>query len=671
MKHFIARLSVNSKGTGFVKWPDEIVAEALAKKQQPPVDIQIDNRDLNGAFHGDEVDVEHIGENKWGKPAGKVLAIVKRAKTQFVCTLEQEGKFFFAVPDDKRVYKDFSIHPTEATKATLGQKIVVEMTSWTDVTKNPEGVIVKVLGNKGENNAEMYSIVYEKGFETDFPPAVEAEAHNLEKTEKPIRPEEIAGRRDMRGTLTFTIDPADAKDFDDALSFKKLESTGGETLYEIGVHIADVSHYVRPGTELDAEAQKRGFSVYLVDRTIPMLPEVLSNDICSLNPHEDKLAFSAIFIMNDKAEIRDIWFGKTIIRSDRRFTYEEAQESIVAGQNGQTSGFQSDGKPLDYISELTTLNNIAKVMQDAKFRAGAINFEQDEIKFKLDETGKPIGIFIKKRFDAHKLVEEYMLLANREVALYIYKAGQKNMTPEKTAGLMYRIHDAPDREKIGNLVELLKALGYTLPLSKDGSVSAQAINTLLDQVAGKAEEGLIKTAAIRSMSKAIYATSNIGHFGLAFDYYTHFTSPIRRYPDLLVHRILHTYLTGQTITVKESAFFEKMAESSTDREIAAADAERTSIKYKMVEFMQNRVGETFEGVISGVSEWGIYVEAKETHAEGMVSTRSMTDDVYILHEKQYALIGEKTKKKYQLGDTVKVKMIGADIERRSIDFVLV
>ena len=650
---FIGRLSVNTKGTGFVAWPEEEVAALAAAGKPEPADLQIDNRDLKGALHGDEVEVEHTGENKWGKPAGKVVAIVKRVKTQFVCTLEQEGKMFFGVPDDRRMYKDILIHPAEAAKAKLGEKVVVEIKDWTDPAKNPEGVIVKVLGAKGDNNAEMYSIVYEKGFETDFPPEVEAEAEMLEKTEKPIKAEEIAGRRDFRDTLTMTIDPVDAKDFDDAISFKKLEGADAGW-YEIGVHIADVSHYVRPGTKLDEEAQKRGFSVYLVDRTIPMLPEVLSNDICSLNPHEDKLAFSAVFVINDKAEIRDRWFGKTIINSDRRFTYEDAQFSIVKGG--------------DYENELRKLNEIAKVMQKEKFEAGAINFEQDEIKFRLDQNGKPLEVIIKQRFDAHKLVEEYMLLANREVAEYLYKIDTKKTD---NAGLMYRIHDVPNPEKIANLVVLLKALGYTLPVSKNGSVSAKDMNALLNQVAGKAEEGLVKTAAVRSMSKAIYSTHNIGHFGLSFEYYTHFTSPIRRYPDLLVHRILHTYLQGKDVTAKDLAFFTKMAASSTDREIAAADAERTSVKYKMVEFMQDRVGQEFEGVISGVSDWGIYVEAKETHAEGMVSTRTMNDDDYELSEKEYALVGKKTKKKYQLGDTVRVKLVGADMERRAIDYVLV
>ncbi len=424
--------------------------------------------------------------------------------------------------------------------------------------------------------------------------------------------------------------------------------------YEIGIHIADVSHYVRPGTSIDKEALKRGLSVYLVDRTIPMLPEVLSNDICSLNPKEDKLTFSAVFVIDKNAKVISKWFGKTIINSDKRFTYEKAQESITDSSK-------------EFHKELKTLNDLAKIFRTEKTKHGAIDFENDEVKFKLDENGKPLGVYKKHRFDAHKLVEEYMLLANREVAEYIYKKSEN----KNNLFSIYRIHDLPEGERIIELSLFLKALGYELKTDKKGHVTSKDINALLAQVEGKAEESLVKTATIRSMAKAVYDTGNIGHFGLAFEYYTHFTSPIRRYPDLVVHRILHHHLNGGKIPEKEFSRLQKIAENSTEKEIRASSAERESIKLKQVEYMSEHVGEIFEGIISGVTEWGIYIEEENTKCEGMAKLREMKDDHYELDEKNYAIVGSKSKNKLTLGDKVKFKVVGADLEQKTLDYLVV
>ena len=569
---------------------------------------------------------------------------VDTRETEFVGMLEKDGDVFFLVPDDKRMYRDILLSRDKILNAKEGDKLQAKITEWPDASKSPKGEVIRVIGRAGEHNAEMLGIVYESGFEVDFPPEVEKEAQIWKK--KYQKEDKLKDRKDFRQTSTFTIDPADAKDFDDALSFKKLAD--GD--YEIGIHIADVSHFVIEKTKLDREALKRGTSIYLVDRTIPMLPEVLSNDLCSLNPNEPRYAFSAVFVIDKEARVKEHWFGKTLIESDKRFTYEEAQEIIDKG-----TGI--------FVEELKTLNELAKKLRDERFRKGAIDFETEEVKFELNDLGKPIQVYRKERKDTHKLIEEFMLLANREVATHMHAANGKN----SRAAFVYRIHDAPDREKIVNLATFVKALGFELK-NKEGETTAEDISRMLRSVDGSSAEMLVKTAAVRAMSKAIYSTSNIGHFGLAFEYYTHFTSPIRRYPDLMVHRLLLRFLTKGQIEQDEIIKYQRLCSESSERELEAAQAERASIKYKQVEYMQEHIGEEFDAIVSGVSEWGIYVEEVNTKAEGMVKLRDMKDDFYELNEKLYAIVGKNTSKKYSLGDKIRVKLIASDPERKTLDF---
>ena len=627
-------ITLNSKAVGFLPHPN-------GKE-----DIRIEANKLHTALHRDEVEVVIIGKMR-GQNSGEVVSIKTRNKNQFAGTIiKNTNNKIYVHPDDRKMYMDILLTDKEDIKTKLDTKVLVDIKEWKDGM--PIGKIIRVIGMKGDNTTEMYSLVYEKGFEIDFPEDVTAEAESFSKE---ISKDEIAKRRDMRDVSTCTIDPADAKDFDDALSFIKIN----DDEFEIGVHIADVSHYVRPHTALDREAQKRAFSVYLVDRTIPMLPEKLSNDLCSLNPNEDKLAFSAVFNIDRKGNIKKHWFGKTVIRSDKRFSYEEAQGVL-------------DAKTGIMYEELEQLNSIANIFRDEKFKKGAIDFEQDEVKFKLDEKGEPIGVYIKKRLATHKLVEEFMLLANKEVAIYISAIEEK--TGIEDSPLLYRIHDEPKKERIRDLALFVHALGYSLP-NVDGAIKVKDLQSLMQQVEGKPEESLIKTASIRSMAKAIYSTKNIGHFGLAFEHYAHFTSPIRRYPDLLVHRILEKYLAGKKIPHTEIAFYEKCANSSTEREIAASEAERDSIKYKQVELMQNLIGAERDGVISGVTEWGLYIEDKETKSEGMTRLRDMKDDFYELDEKNYRVIGQKNKKIYTLGTPVRFRITGANLEQKSLDYSIV
>lgn len=628
----LGTIKVTGKGVGYFAVPDQ------------DIDYEIQPENLGSALTGDTVKIEVLSHEVYGRKQAKVLEIVERKKMNFVGTLESTADGFFLVPDDSRMYRDIHILTQDSLSASAGDKVQVLITSWTDPAKSPEGKVVRIIGKKGEHNAEMLSIVYEKGFDTDFPPEVEAEAHAWK--EKYEKEDHLKDRRDFSGTTTFTIDPLDAKDFDDAISFKKLDN--GD--YEVGVHIADVSHFVVPGTALDKEAVKRATSIYLVDRTIPMLPEVLSNDLCSLNANEHKYAFSAVFIMDKEAQIKERWFGKSLIISDKRFTYEEAQEVL-------------DHKAGIFAEELLTLNDLAYKLRAEKFKNGAIEFETEEVKFELDDKGKPIRVYKKTRKDTHKLVEDFMLLANREVAKYMFDAGVKN----PKAAFVYRIHDAPDKEKIMNLATFVKALGFELK-NHDGETTGEDISRMLKSVEGSPAEMLIKTAAIRSMQKAVYSTSNIGHFGLAFPFYTHFTSPIRRYPDLMVHRLLQRHLVKGKIEQDEIMKYQLLCAVSTDREIDASEAERASIKYKQVEYMQDHIGEEFDATVSGVSEWGIYVEEVNTKAEGMVKLRDMTDDFYELHEKAYAIVGKNTGKKYSLGDKVRVKLVASDPERKTLDF---
>ncbi|MFA6432457.1 MAG: ribonuclease R [Candidatus Paceibacterota bacterium] len=655
-------ISTTRKGAGYIDDVDP-------KKDS----IYIEEGNLNTALNGDTVKVALSEKNIRGVKTrvGKVIEIVSRAKENFVGIVDVNGGVYSIVPDDKKMYANILIPVLPAGGIEKDQKVYVQMLPWIDPKKLPTGKVIKILGQKGVNDVEMESIVLERGFAVGFPEAVEKEAATIGETEKQIPAEELAKRRDMRETLTFTIDPFDAKDFDDAISFKALP----DGRYEIGVHIADVSHYVREGGALDKEAVKRGCSVYLVDRTIPMLPEVLSNDVCSLNPHEDKLSFSAIFVMDDKAHIHERWFGRTVMNSTHRFTYETAQaaiDGVAEGAVKYSKGIQTAASAeagMKHREHLVTLNRIAKVLKKEKFSKGAIEFEQEEIKFRLDETGKPVGVFVYERLDTHKLVEEYMLLANREVAKYIFDQIKKKGT--RDTGAIYRIHDVPDKDKIKNLAVFVKALGYELRTGKDGHVTARDLNHLLDQIEDTPHESLIRTATIRSMQKAIYSTRNVGHFGLAFDFYTHFTSPIRRYPDLLVHRVLAKHLHNEPFGDRDVVAFQTIAESSTRREIDAAIAERESKKLKQVEYMSSRVGQVFEGIISGVTKWGMYVEDKETKSEGMIGMRALGTDYYVFNEKTYSISGEKSKKKWTLGDPIKYKVVAADLDKKTLDYALV
>ncbi len=669
-------IRITGKGLGFVE---------IEGKDE---DIMVENDSLNTAMNGDEVSVSLSGKKVKGRTTGKITEVITRAKKQFVGTLEFENGKLYLNPDDKKVYKDIIITAGSTPEAKGGFKALVEITNWTEPLKNPEGKILKIIGQKGIHDVEMRAIILEKGFDNEYPDDVMQEAEKISKSNG-ISPEEIAKRRDFRNILTFTIDPVDAKDFDDAISFRKLPNSN----YEIGVHIADVSHYVREHSALDRNARKRGFSVYLVDRTIPMLPEALSNNVCSLNPDEDRLTFSAVFEMDANGHIKSRWFGKTVIHSAKRFSYESAQEILNQGlplplskgeierglDSSLTSSPTTPSRRLDTPPQavgveereleeaLQTLNTIAKKLSAEKFSKGAIDFEQDEVRFELGENGRPLRIYKKERLETHKLVEEYMLLANREVAEFIYKAREKKQSEEP---FIYRIHDLPDKERIANLGIFVKALGHDLRL-RNGSVSAKDLTALFEKIDGRAEESMIKTAAIRSMAKAIYSTNNIGHFGLSFDYYTHFTSPIRRYSDLLVHRILFHHLSGTSIPVREWHTYETMARENSEQEISAAEAERTSKKLKQVEYMSERIGQVFSGVISGVTEWGLYAEEKDTRCEGMIKIRDLGDDYFKLEEKTYSLVGEKTRKRFSLGDTVKFKVVSADIERKTLDYALV
>lgn len=621
------------------------------KNPKTQKDIAIRFTDIKHALPGDTVLVELNGQKIEEMEQGVVIEIIKRAKTKFVGTVQKNGGDCFIIPDNQKVYVYINLDSDEASKVEHNDKVYIVLDSWAEKDERPNGKVLQVIGKKGIHEVEIRSIILEKGFDAEFQEGVLRDADELKKEWSPIPESEIAKRRDMRGTLTMTIDPIDAKDFDDALSFKILDNGN----YEIGVHIADVSHYVTPGTIIDKEAVERQFSVYLVDRTIPMLPEVLSNDLCSLNPNEEKLSFSAIFEINKNAEILNEWFGRTIIKSDKRFTYENAQETLDAGSG-------------EFFEELNTLNIIAKKLAEKKFASGAIRFNSEEFKFELDENGVPIAIHKKPHLETHSLVEDFMLLANRYVAKFIYDRCEDS---NGNCSLMYRVHNVPDKDKISELAVFAKALGYTLNINKDGVVTAKDLNSLFAQVSGKNEESLITTAAIRTMAKAIYSTENSGHFGLAFEYYTHFTSPIRRYPDLVVHRIMAKLIAGESISDVDAIFFQKVANHASTQEVAAQEAERASIKYKQTEFMMNHVGEEFEGIISGVAPFGLFVILNDTGAEGMIHISKLGEDYWNLDEKKYRIVGEKTGKFFTLGDKIKVKIEAVDLDNRKLEMRLV
>ncbi len=607
-------------------------------------DIFVAPNNTHHALNGDHVKVLLFPKRKGHKTEGQVVEILERKKTHYTGILEVSKNFGFVIPDSQLLPYDIFIPKSKLKKAKTGQKVLVNITDWPEHSNNPFGEIVEVLGKPGDNDVEMKSILADFDFPLSFPDKVLQEA---EKISMEIPKEEIARRKDYRKVWTITIDPVDAKDFDDAISLKKL----GDGLWEVGVHIADVTHYVKPDTVLDAEAYKRATSVYLVDRVIPMLPEKLSNGVCSLRPDEDKLTFSAIFKMNDKAEVLSQWFGKTVIRSNRRFTYEEVQKIIETEQG-------------EFVKDILKLNELASIMRDIRFKNGAINFHTPEIRFKLDEKGKPIETYVKESKEANHLVEEFMLLANKSVATFVGKP-QKNKKPKT---FVYRVHDEPNPEKLNTFTQFLNRLGYSLEIQSRETL-ARSFNNLFDQIKGKGEENMIETIAIRTMSKAYYSTDNIGHYGLAFPFYTHFTSPIRRYPDMMVHRLLERYLEGKRSASKE--FYEEKCEHASEMERRAADAERASVKYKQVEFLLDKVGKTFDGLISGVSKWGIFVELIESKSEGLIRFNDMKDDYYYLDEDNYQIIGKRYGQKLRLGDKVRVLVKNVNLERRQLDFELV
>jgi ribonuclease R len=632
---FEGTINISTKGIGYVKVRDLGIS------------IEIPRESLNRAFHMDTVLVEVTSLPPAENPQGKIIDIPRRAKVGYSGTLSFEQGAHCIVSNDGRMYTPIVIAADKLSGAKAGDKVFCSITDWPDPMGSPAGEVTRVLGKPLENNAEMLSLALEKGFDDTYPAAVEEEAKKIH--EHGITADEIATRKDFRQTTTFTIDPADAKDFDDAISVKFLDN--GNT--EVGIHIADVSHYVRPGTALDAEAYRRATSVYLVDRTIPMLPEALSNELCSLNPDVNRLTMSAVFEITPKFEIVNEWYGKTVIHSHYRFTYENAQEVL-------------DKKEGPFLKELEAALVIAQDLEKKRFEAGAMSIDQPEVKFTLDETGHPTGVYTKVRGQTHHMIEELMLLANRKVAQFI-------ATRDSNANeiFMYRIHDKPDLDRMADLHLFLKRLGHNLPLDKDGIIPSRALNELMESLEGKPEKETVQISIVRSMAKAIYSTKNIGHYGLAFAFYTHFTSPIRRYPDLVVHRLVEAYSHNEVVPKDTWTNYDKIASHSSIREKEAADAERASIKYKQTEYMADRVGQQFDGSVTGVSMNGLFVEEVVSKCEGMIRLRDLGNDYFEYNDKELAIVGKRTGKTFRIGDKVKFKVSQADITKRMIDYTLV
>ncbi len=609
-------------------------------------DIFVNQRNTSNALDGDRVEVVVMHRGRDGKMEGEITRIIERSRKPYVGVAEVGAHQIFVRADSRKMPMDIYLSKRTYPDVRDGEKVVVRITDWQTGSKSPAGELIERLGMAGNNDTEMHAILAEYELPYQFDPTVEQAAEAIDSR---VTEQEIRNRRDFRDTVTFTVDPADAKDFDDALSVRKIS----EGIWEIGVHIADVTHYVRPHSTIDDEAVERGTSVYLVDRTVPMLPERLSNELCSLRPNETSLCFSAVFTLNENLDILDEWFGRTVIHSDRRFSYAEAQEVIETGKG-------------DYAEEVLTLNRLAQAMRAQRFKDGAISFDREEVKFKLDENGKPLGVYFKEQKESNQMIEEFMLLANRRVAEFCgHRKSESGRSVERT--MVYRVHDAPSEEKLDRFRQFILRFGHIFKAAK-GRAVAKEMNKLFKQIKGSTEENAVTTMAVRSMAKAFYTTDNIGHYGLAFPYYTHFTSPIRRYPDMMVHRLLARYLEGGKSADKSE--LEALCVRASEREVIAAEAERSSIKYKMVEFMKEHIDEEFMGHISGLTEWGIYVELDETHIEGMSFLRDIEGDFFQFQEDQYEVVGRSTGIRMTLGDAVRIRVKRADLQKRQLDFVL-